>query len=134
MKILLVEDSKFLRTAAQRALTRAGYVVSTAADGEEALRMAREGPDLILLDMLLPKVSGPEVLKTIKQDAATAEIPVIVLSGLSQRNAERLAKDGAFGFLEKSALELDKDAAPLLAAVKGIANALGLAHPQEAAR
>ena len=54
-KILLVEDSKFLRLTAERALARAGYEVSSAADGEEALRMAREKlPDLILLDMLLP--------------------------------------------------------------------------------
>ena len=58
IKILLVEDSKFLRMATERALTRAGYEMSSAIDGEEALRLAREKmPDLILLDMLLPKMS-----------------------------------------------------------------------------
>jgi CheY-like chemotaxis protein len=58
-KILLVDDSKFLRLATERALARAGYDVSTAADGENALQVARERrPDLILLDMLLPKM-GP---------------------------------------------------------------------------
>jgi len=69
IKILLVEDSKFLRLATERALARAGYDVSTAADGEEAVAKAREKlPDLILLDLLLPKVTGTEVLKALKKD------------------------------------------------------------------
>ena len=68
-KILLVDDSKFLRLATERALARAGYDVSTAADGENALQMAREKrPDVILLDMLLPKMTGPDVLKALKKD------------------------------------------------------------------
>jgi len=56
MKILLIEDSKFQRIANQRALSKAGYEVIQAEDGEEGLRVARESiPDLILLDMMLPK-------------------------------------------------------------------------------
>ena len=121
IKILLVEDSKFLRLATERALTRAGYEMSSAADGEEALRVAREKlPDLILLDMLLPKMSGPDVLKALKEDALTQAIPVVVITGLSQKNAARLQEDGAFGFLEKSALELDKGSEKLLTAVEEI--------------
>jgi CheY-like chemotaxis protein len=121
MKILLVEDSKFLRLATERALLRAGYAVSSAADGEEALQMAQERlPDLILLDMLLPKLSGPEVLKALKKDPLTKTIPVVVMTGMSQKNAARLQADGAFGFLEKSALELDKGSEKLLAAVQEI--------------
>jgi CheY-like chemotaxis protein len=121
IKILLVEDSKFLRLATERALTRAGYEVSSAADGEEALRVARQrSPDLILLDMLLPKMSGPEVLKALKEDAFTQAIPVVVITGLSQKNAARLQEDGAFAFLEKSALELDKGSDKLLMAVEEI--------------
>ncbi len=117
-KILLVEDSKFLRIATERALARAGYEVSSATDGEEALLLAREKlPDLILLDMLLPKMSGPDVLKALKEDALTKGIPVVVMTGMSQKNAARLQEDGAFGFLEKSALELDKGSEKLLAAV-----------------
>src|SRR2546427_11246758 len=82
--ILVVEDSKLLRHANQRALTRAGYTVFVACDGEEALRMAREeSHDLILLDMMLPKLSGPEVLSALRANPSTAEVPVIVLSGLS---------------------------------------------------
>jgi len=120
-KILLVEDSKFLRLTAERALARAGYEMSSAADGEEALRMAQEKlPDLILLDMLLPKLSGPDVLKALKKDALTKAIPVVVITGMSQKNADRLREDGAVGFLEKSALELDKGSEKLLAAVREI--------------
>src|ERR1700687_4281106 len=118
IKILLVEDSKFLRLATERSLTRAGYGVSTAIDGEQALQMAREQlPDLILLDMLLPKMTGPDVLRALKKDPSTAEIPVIVCTGLSQKNAARLHADGAFAFLEKSELGLDKGPEALLAAL-----------------
>ena len=120
-KILLVEDSKFLRLTAERALARAGYEVSSAADGEEALRLAREKlPDLILLDMLLPKISGPDVLLELKKDPTTKAIPVVVMTGLSQKNAARLQGDGAIGFLEKSVLELDKGPEKLLAALQEI--------------
>jgi len=120
-KILLVEDSKFLRLTAERALARAGYEVSSAADGEEALRLAREKlPDLILLDMLLPKISGPDVLLELKKDPLTKAIPVVVMTGLSKKNAARLQGDGAIGFLEKSVLELDKGPEKLLAALQEI--------------
>jgi CheY-like chemotaxis protein len=122
-KILLVEDSKFLRLATERALARAGYEVSSAADGDEALRLAQEKlPDLILLDMLLPKMSGLDVLKRLKTGALTKAIPVVVLTGMAQKNAERLRQDGASGFLEKSALELDKGSERLLVAVREILN------------
>jgi CheY-like chemotaxis protein len=125
MKILLVEDSKFLRLATERALARAGYEMSSAVDGEEALRTAREKlPDLILLDMLLPKMSGPEVLVALKKDPLTKAIPVVVMTGLSQKNAARLQGDGASGFLEKSALELEKGSEKLVAAVREIVEKL----------
>ena len=64
MKILIVDDSRFLRIANERALVKAGHTVFTAADGEEGLPLAQERkPDLVVLDMLLPKLSGPEVLR-----------------------------------------------------------------------
>jgi CheY-like chemotaxis protein len=128
-KILLVEDSKFLRLATERSLTRAGYDMSSASDGEEALTIARDRlPDLILLDMLLPKMTGPEVLKALKLDTRTKGIPVVVMTGMSQKNAARLQGDGAFGFLEKSSLELDKGSGKLLAALQEILVRLGEAH------
>jgi two-component system, cell cycle response regulator len=117
-KILLVEDSKFLRLATERALARAGYTMSTAEDGVEALRRAHEeSPDLILLDMLLPKMSGLDVLKALKLDPFTKTIPVVIMTGMSEKNAARLHQDGATAFLEKSALELDKSADKLLIAL-----------------
>jgi CheY-like chemotaxis protein len=129
-KILLVEDSKFLRMATERALTRAGYEVSTAVDGANALEAAqREKPNLILLDMLLPKMAGPEVLKMLKRDPATAEIAVVVFTGLSQKNAVRLQHDGAYAFLEKSELALDKGSEKLVIAVGQIVHDLGLPVP-----
>jgi CheY-like chemotaxis protein len=121
MKILLVEDSKFLRLATGRTLARAGYEMSFAGDGDEALLMAGEmRPDLILLDMMLPKMSGLEVLKALKKEPATEAIPVVVLTGLSQTNAERLRGDGAFAFLAKADLALDQGGEPLLAALKRV--------------
>jgi CheY-like chemotaxis protein len=121
MKVLLVEDSKFLRVSTERALTKAGYEVVCAADGEEALRLAREHlPALVLLDMMLPKVSGPDVLKTLKQDPATAGIVVMVLTSLSQKNAKALEKDGAAGFFEKSDLMLGTGPSSLVTAVQKI--------------
>ncbi|HXZ42827.1 MAG TPA: response regulator [Terriglobales bacterium] len=117
--VLLVDDSRFFRTATERTLVRSGYAVLSAVDGEEALRVAREKlPSLILLDMLLPKLDGAGVLRQLKAEPATAKIPVLVLTSLSQRNEEKLVKDGAAGFLEKD--QLTKDPQPLLQAVARI--------------
>src|SRR5947209_18274724 len=103
MTVLLVEDSKILQLASQRTLTKAGYRVLTAEDGERAVAMAQaEMPDVILLDMMLPKLSGPEVLNCLKQDPATAHIPVVVLTGLSKKNEDKLRKVGSAAFIEKS--------------------------------
>jgi CheY-like chemotaxis protein len=105
VKILLVEDSKTIRKENESALQNAGYEVICAEDGESALQMAQEQrPDLILLDMILPRMSGPEVLKHLKSEPATAEIPVVVLSGLSEKNREKLLEEGAEEYLEKNSL------------------------------
>ena len=129
-KILLVDDSKFLRLATERALTRAGYAVCTANDGQNAIELAREKrPDLILLDMLLPGITGPDVLKALKKDPLTKDIAVVAFTGLSQKNAERLQNDGAFAFLEKSNLGLDKGCGALLTALAEIVRKLNLEVP-----
>lgn len=117
--ILVVEDSKFLRLTSERALTKAGYSVVSTDDGEQALRVAQEkSPDLILLDMLLPKLGGPEVLRALKKDPLTARIPVVVLSSLPQKNESKLKKDGAAAYFEKSKLQLDVDSHVLLEVVR----------------
>jgi CheY-like chemotaxis protein len=136
-KILLVEDSKFLRMATERALARAGYDVRTAIDGPGALELARaEKPDVILLDMLLPKLTGPEVLKALKKDPMTSGMAVVAFTGLSQKNANRLRQDGACAFLDKSELALDKGCDKLLNSLAEILRGLGLEvpspHPHEA--
>jgi len=105
VRILLVDDSLALLHENQRALERAGYQVVCAEDGEAALRLAGEMVfDAILLDLLLPKVSGIDVLKTLKSDPATAEIPVVIVSSLCDKNRERLIAAGAEDYLEKNTL------------------------------
>ena len=124
MKVLLIEDSKFQRTANGRALIRAGYDVMYAADGEEGLGAARENiPDLILLDMMLPKMSGLDVLRALKADVLVKHIPVIVLSGLGQANEARLLKDGAAAFFTKSEKSLENSSLALIQAVKSVLTA-----------
>jgi twitching motility two-component system response regulator PilH len=103
--ILLVEDSPVQKLANEKILITAGYLVLIAVDGPEAVRLAREAnPDLMLLDLVLPKLSGVEVLQTMKRDPATATIPVIVLSQLPQENEAELKRAGAAGYFTKSRL------------------------------
>lgn len=107
--ILLIEDSRFLRLANERILSKAGYKVITAADGEDALdQLEREDPDLILLDMLLPKMGGELVLQALRRNRRTAGIPVIVISSLPRSNEAKLRSEGAQAYLEKSALVEDE--------------------------
>ena len=121
MKILLVDDSKLQRVTIQRILAKAGYQVEAAVDGEEGLRMAQEtNPELVLLDMILPKLDGTVVLERLKKDPKTMHIPVIVLTGLSQRNEEKLKSAGAAGFYQKSELGVEKGADELLALVRQV--------------
>jgi CheY-like chemotaxis protein len=109
-RILLAEDDRFLRKAAEASLRRKGYEVVPAADGEEAVRLARtESPDLILLDLIMPKLQGFEVLRALKADPATAAIPVIVLSNLSQdRDVQQAIEGGAASYFVKANLSLQE--------------------------
>jgi CheY-like chemotaxis protein len=119
MKVLLVEDSKFLRAANGRALIRAGYEVVYAADGEEGLDAAREHvPDVILLDIMLPKISGLDVLRALKADVLLKNIPVIVVSGLGQGNEAKLLKEGATAFLMKSQESFENNSFALIEALQ----------------
>ena len=106
--ILLVDDSILLRAANAAILTRAGYTVLTAGDGEEALEVVQQHrPDLVILDLMMPKLGGEQVLQALRKDATTKYIPVIVLTSLYQKNEQRLRQAGASVFIEKSRL-LDK--------------------------
>jgi CheY-like chemotaxis protein len=119
MNILIVDDSRFLRLANERALTKAGHNVICASDGEEGLRLAIERqPDLIVLDMLLPKISGPDVLRAIRGNPEIGKTPVMVLTSLPQANEDKLLKEGAAAYFEKSLLTIDKESAPFVEAVE----------------
>ncbi len=108
-RILLAEDDRFLRKAAEATLTREGFEVVTAGDGEEALAAVRTlpPPQLILLDLIMPKLHGFDVLKALKDDPATAAIPVIVLSNLGQEgDVERALAAGAVAYFVKANVSL----------------------------
>ncbi|OGF61685.1 hypothetical protein A2662_02220 [Candidatus Giovannonibacteria bacterium RIFCSPHIGHO2_01_FULL_45_33] len=103
-KILIVEDDKFLRDLILQKLQREGFDTVPALDGEEGLKLAKEKmPDLVLLDLILPGLDGFEVLKQIKADAQTKQIPVIVLSNLGQKeDMDRAFSGGAEEFMVKA--------------------------------
>lgn len=109
-RILLAEDDRFLRKAAGAMLRRQGFTVLTAEDGEEALRVARaETPDLILLDLIMPKMQGFEVLKALKSDPQTSPIPVVILSNLGQESDSKAAREmGALDYWVKANLALEE--------------------------
>lgn len=107
-RILLAEDDRFLRKAAEAALVRHGFAVVIAADGDEALARARQdAPELILLDLIMPGRNGFDVLATLKGDPVTSQIPVMVLSNLGQeRDIERALASGAVAYCVKANLSL----------------------------
>jgi two-component system alkaline phosphatase synthesis response regulator PhoP/two-component system response regulator VicR len=84
-KILAVDDERHIVRLVEVNLQRAGYEVVTAYDGREALEKVKaENPDLVVLDVMMPYMDGFEVLKNLKADPATAEIPVIMLTAKAQ--------------------------------------------------
>lgn len=84
-KILLIEDDKMLLEMYSSKFTREGYDIVTAENGSEGLKSAREHkPDLILLDIILPKLDGFAALKEIRKDAEIKDVPVILLTNLGQ--------------------------------------------------
>ena len=103
-RVLLVEDDRFLRRACEASLRQRGLAVTTAADGEEGLRLARsEQPDLILLDMLMPKLSGLEVLRALRSDEATRSMKVLILSNSSrEQDIAEVSNLGISGYFVKS--------------------------------
>jgi DNA-binding response OmpR family regulator len=107
-RLLLVEDDRFLRRACEASLRQRGYDVLIAADGEEGLRLARsEALDLVLLDLLLPKLSGLEVLRSLRGEAATRDLPVLILSNSSrEQDVSEITRLGVAGYLVKADLSL----------------------------
>lgn len=108
-KILIVEDDIMLNKIYQTKLTLLGYQVLAAYDGDEGLlMMGIHQPHLVLLDLMLPKRNGFEVLEAAKQDAKISHIPVIILSNLGQEtDIHRGMELGAVDFLVKSNIKLE---------------------------
>jgi DNA-binding response OmpR family regulator len=110
MKILIVEDDKFLRLLLERKLKNENFEVVVAEDGEEALeKIVTEKPDLILLDIILPKKSGFAVLEEINKDENLKRIPVFIISNLGQpEDIERGKNLGAKEYFVKAGLSLEE--------------------------
>ena len=104
IKILVVEDETFLVKIYNMKLKKEGYDVTIATDGEQAVKLAEEiKPDLILLDLILPKLNGFEALEKIKAIASIKNTPVVVLSNLGQDDDIKKAKSlGAVDYLIKA--------------------------------
>lgn len=102
-KILLFEDEPFIIDLYKRVLTQAGFEVISVTDSEEGFKITLlQKPDLILLDIMLPKLDGLEVLKKLKSDNQTKNIPVVMLTNLGQDNVINEAiRLGAAGYLIK---------------------------------
>jgi DNA-binding response OmpR family regulator len=97
-KVLLVEDDLFIRELYARSLVKAGYEVVVAIDGEEGLLLVGEKPDLILLDVALPKIHGLEVLRRLRLQDETKDIPVVIFSNLG--NEEKIKDSFQLGVRE----------------------------------
>jgi len=107
-KILIIEDDRSLQSALVEIIQQEGFETESAFDGEEGLAKIRSfGPDLILLDIILPKKDGFDLLSEIKKDEALKNIPVLVLTNLEEVNNIQKALDlGANSYLVKSDFSL----------------------------
>lgn len=93
-RILIVEDQKGFRTIYEDVLVHAGYEVTAAEDGEKGWRLSKEKkPDLVLLDLGLPVIDGFEVLRRMRADSETQNIPVIIFSVMGEQNSVKKAME-----------------------------------------
>lgn len=108
-KVLLVEDDNNLREIYEARLQAEGYTIVSARDGEEALVVAKaEKPDLIIADIMMPKISGFEMLDILRNTEGLKEVPVVMLTALGQsEDQERADKLGADRYLVKSQVTLE---------------------------
>ena len=108
--ILLVEDEELLANILKQRLEKEGFNVVLARDGEEALGILKDAkPDLLLLDIILPKVSGFELMSKLQEDPRYAKVPIVVVSNLGQegdiKKGEML---GAIGYFVKAHLSIEE--------------------------
>ncbi len=124
-KILVVDDERILLDTVRYNLVKAGYEVRTAADGEAALRAAREvSPDLVLLDVMLPKIDGFDVCRTLRQESS---VPILMLTARDEEIDKVLGLElGADDYLTKPFSMRE-----LMARVKAMLRRAEMAHPEE---
>ncbi|XOB41998.1 MAG: response regulator [Candidatus Nealsonbacteria bacterium] len=120
-KILFIEDESALQKTFGEILSQEGYEMIPALDGETGLKMAKtKKPDLILLDLILPKVHGFEVLKQLKEDPETKEIPVIILTNLEGiGDVDKAIGLGATTYLVKAQYTLEEVLEKIKKALEG---------------
>ena len=101
--VLYVEDNEYNRKIVRQLLTRTTYRLREAVDGEAALGMVREDrPDLILMDVQLPKMSGLDVTRALRRDPATADVPIIVVTSFAlSGDDQRAMAAGASAYIAK---------------------------------
>jgi len=106
-KILVADDTVTVRKVAARLLASAGYDVLEAEDGRQALDLVQnEHPDLILLDLLMPKMTGFDVLREIKRSGRVKETPILIMSGVFKKDVlDFLQAAGVAGFLDKEQIK-----------------------------
>ncbi len=109
-KVLVVEDDRFLVSAYRAKLEKSGYEVQIASDGDEALAVLKTfTPDVILLDLVMPRRDGFSTLEEIKKDARLDKIPVIVTSNLGQKeDIDKAMALGANDYIIKSDLSIEE--------------------------
>ena len=114
-KVLIVEDDAVLRKALKEFLSEDGFQVFTASDGEEGVEMTlREDPDIVLLDIILPKKDGYTVIKEIRDNQATKSVPIVLLTNLGSLNdVEKALSLGATTYLVKSDYKLEEISAKI---------------------
>lgn len=105
--ILLIEDDEVLLRALYLIFHKGDYTIATAGDGETGLKMTeRIKPDIVLLDLLMPKMNGFEYLKNMKANSNLENIPVVVLSNLGDESIEKAKSLGAADYFIKSSTDL----------------------------
>lgn len=108
-KIMVVEDDRFLSSLIKARLEKDGFAVTQAFDGEEAIQMLKQDkPNLIILDLIMPKVMGFEVLQTISITPGFENVPVVILSNLAQdSDIEKARQLGAKEYFVKVKISID---------------------------
>jgi len=107
-RVLVIDDSRFLRHAVARQLRDLGFNVLEASNGREGLLLAKTGgPDVVVLDWMMPVLGGAEVIAGLRSDPSTYGLPVVVLTSLEQTDLAKKAEDNCY-YMQKMHLQMDE--------------------------